>query len=354
MPTLNWIQEAAWDRYYENGSSDAGDKLPRTYSCRICGSVFDSVSERDQHEINHPVSNPTIFIDGNEVCGESLEVTSLLTLNEVHLRNVDFLTINNVDCLCESELFTQITKERNGFLDVRYGNGNIERRIKIKICIADPDELKVVDLVFMQTFSDASVNDTSIVAFTERVKGLNTVRSYSEGLVRYLQGLMAKDHTSVIIGFEKFVERLNQATNSLKNYETGLSLAISSVVNFNRNDFGSMHPSGIPLLDNAVGFFMGSELLESSSEGENHLLPVDYATEFILSNLLNIYKYGLLEELEREASTFAPQYLSLQDKLKFDYICWRKCVQDNNLKSAKVYQKRLRFDDVFSVLVESK
>ena len=353
MPTLNWVQEAAWDREAEI-ANDFDEKLAPTYSCRICGNVYDSISERDQHELSHPVSNPSIFIDGKEVCAENIEVTSLLTQNKVHLRNVDFLTINDISCKGKDELLTQMTKERIGFFDVCYGNDNIVRRVKIKICIADLEELNAVDRVFMEIFSTGTINDTAIIGFTERVKEWDTVGSYIEGLVRYLQGLMAKDNTSGMISFENFAGRLNQATNSLKNYETGLSLAISSVVNFNRNDFASMHHSGIPLLDNAVSFFKGGELLESNSSGENHLLPVDYATECILSKLLIIYKDGLLEELEQEVSTFAAKYLSLQDKLKFDYICWRKSVQVNNLKSAKVYQQRLRFDDVFSVLVERK
>jgi hypothetical protein len=94
-------------------------------------------------------------------------------------------------------------------------------------------------------------------------------------------------------------------------------------------------------------FFGGGKLLEAVTIGEVQSLPVDYATEFILSKLLVLYKEGSLDEIEAEISTFSPKYLSLQDKMKFDYVCWQKSIQAVNREAENRYARRLRSDDVF-------
>lgn len=353
MPTLNWIQETALNRYWERGSQENGEKIESVYSCRICGQHFNSIYDRDQHEISHPVLNPTIFVAGKEICGESVDITSELAQQAIYLRNVEYLSINGIECQ-EEELGKRIVSEKRTFLDVRYGNANIEKRLKIRICIADIEELKSVDEAFLQCFESGYLNDTLIVAFTEKVRNFETVGSYCDGLVRYLQGLMAKDNRSELYGFEAFVERFNQATGALRNYETGLSHAVRAVVNFNRNDFGSIHRSGIPMLDCAVRFFQGGELLEANSSGATHILPVDFATESIMSRLLFLYRKGSLGDLEAEIETFSPKYLSLQDRSKFEYVCWRKSIQINNRDAEKSYLRRLRHDEVFSGIVEKR
>lgn len=349
MPTLNWIQETTWDRYWERGSSDS-ESAALLYCCRVCGQEFISISDRDRHELNHPVSNPTIFVDYKEVCAEEVKITSPVTSNSIYLCNVDFVLVNGVVSV-ESDLIQKVATEKHMFLEVRYGNANLERRLKINVCIADHKEIKSVEDAFAQCFGNGGLNDTTIITFTEKVKNLQTVKLYSDGLVRYLQGLMAKDNRSEIYKFDVFVERFNQSTSSLKSYKTGLSSAVRAIVNFNRNDFTAIGQSGIPFLDCAVDFFHGGELLDAIASNEVQSLPVDYATEFILLKLLTLYKKGSLEEIEAEIQTVSPKYLSLQDKAKFDYICWRKSIQVANKEAEIRYQRLLRNDEAFAGIV---
>lgn len=351
MPTLHWIQETVLDRYHERGSS-GNETVDTTYHCRVCGKIFSSISERNQHEINHPVLNPTIFIDGKEICSDSISIASPAVQNAIYLRNVEFLSINGVDCQHEEELGIKIANEKQAFFDVRYGNSNIEKRLKISICIADQKEVELVESMFARYFEKDTWNESDIVVFTEKVRNLHTVQSYSDGLLRYLQGLMVKDNRSDNRSFETFVERFNQATTALRLYKTGLSRAVNAVVDFNRNDFAVIDKSGVPLLDCAIDFFRGGELIEVSAAEAPKVLPVDYATEWILTRLLYVYQNRCLEELESEIASVSPKYLTLQDKTKFAYICWRKSVQESNSVAERRHAQSLRYDEVFSGLVE--
>ena len=352
MPTVGWIQETVWDRYYERGADGKTEKYIAEYPCRMCEAIFRSISERDQHEIGHPVLNPTLFIDRKEIRSERLEITASLYNESVYLRNVDFISVNGNQCNGASGLQACIVQHKNAFLDISYGNSNIERRVKIHICIADEKELQEVDDTFSQCFGISELNDRSIIAFTEKVRSQRTVKYYSDGLVRYLQGVMAKDNRTGSANFDKFIERFNQATQSMKSYNTALSKAINAVVNFNRNDFSEIQCSGIPSLDNALGFFLGGEVIEDFQSDEAHQLPVDYATESVLNMLLKSYKSSNLIDIEAEIKGFSPQYLSLQDKAKFDYICWRKSLLEGRVEAQKTYRNRLKHDDAFVRVVE--
>lgn len=352
MPTLGWIQETAWDRLLERGSDNASVINPE-YPCRICGEVFSSISARDQHEVNHPVLNPTIFIDGKEICSEHLLVTSPLTPGGVFIRNVDYLTVNGVAYRSSIDMLDKISEFSSAFLNVQYGNEKIKRQLKITVRIADAEELKCVDEAFIQCFEVMGLNDAAILAFTQKVQGLQSVQAYSDGMVRYIQGLMAKDNRSESAKFEEFIQRFNQATSSLRSYETALAHAIRSVVDFNRNDFSAVANSGIVLLDSILGFFKGGGIRCIEEQEDAKAFPVDFATEFVLSRLMPLYKNGSLEELKDEIKTFTPQYLSLQDKTKFDYICYRKCLQIGDGQSANKYRNSLRFDDAFSGIIEN-
>jgi hypothetical protein len=353
MPTLNWIQESASDRFWELGSDPGLVSVKTHYACRVCNQSFDSIAARDRHEISHPIQNPTIFFKGKEVGGDTLDITSPIECGDVYLRNIDFLCVNGEDCQSESNFVEILSKEKRAFYQVRYGSDSLERRLRINVCIADPDELCAVDIAFIQCFAVAGVKDISIVAFSEKVKKLNSVVDYGDGLVRYLQGLMAKDNQSATSSFDMFAERFNQATYSLRNYDTRLTRAVSAIVNFNRNDFSKIAPSGIPDLDNAVNFFLGGEIMSSTEKIEANLLPVDFVTEFILTRILPMYEHGLLAELQEEIKSISPELLSLQDKSKFDFICWRKAIKQGDIESGRNYQRRLKMDNAFSCIVEN-
>lgn len=350
MPTVGWIQETAWDRLLERGSIGAPISNPE-YPCRVCGETFASLSARDQHEINHPVLNPSIFIGGKEICSEHLLVTSPLASDGVFIRNVNFLSINGKVYGSGADLLNKIAEASSSFLDVHYGNSNIDRRLKITVRIADAAELQRVDEAFIQCFEVMGINDAAILAFTQKVSELQSVQTYSDGLVRYIQGLMAKDNRSESAKFDEFIERFNQATFSLRTYETALAHAIRSVVDFNRNDFSGVVNSGIMLLDSVIDFFQGGEIRHIEDQQDAKEFPVDFATECILSRLIPLYKDGSLSGLTDEIETFSPQFLSLQDKRKFEYICYRKCLQLGDVLLMKKYSKSLRFDDAFSGII---
>jgi len=350
--SLYWIQETAVDRYYERGL-DAGDYLvEQHYPCRVCGEAFSAKLVRDQHEAEHPIQNPSIFVAGKELLGDEWHLTKALGEDEVLIRNVDYFRLNGKPLHGVDNFVSILNSIAQSHLKLEFGNRVSDKKISIDLCIADPEQMLALESAFVRCFSAPDFADKEVSTFIEDARQLPTVLEYGNGLMRYIQGVMAKDHRPGPDAFEGFLEKFTQATESLKQYDTSLSRAVTAMVNFNRNDFVAINTQVVPQLDRAMVFFMGGELSELADQDDHLQLPVDAISEFILTLLLDTYLHESVQDFEYLLSTNSRKQFSLQDRSKIDYIGWRKCIESGRPDLAKKYYDRLRFDDVFAELVE--
>ncbi|WP_339434431.1 hypothetical protein [Pseudomonas orientalis] len=351
MPTVGWIQETGLDRYWETGSELDFSAVPTAYPCRHCDLSFDSLAQRERHEIGHPMQSPTLHFQGRDVSGRHLRITVPLKHGDLGGRNVCNLTINGDNNQSVGELFERIQAVQKGYFDVRYGNSALQKALKIEVCIADKQELKHVDQAFCLHFSKDDFTSSDIAAFIDNVKQNKTVTEYTNGLVRYLHGVMAKDRRSDTTPFEEFDTRFNQALQSLQEYRTSLSISVRAVIRFNRNDFSTLQACGLPEIEAAMQFFKGGKYASSELVGSSEKMPVDFSTEFSLKELLAGYQQASLQDMEQRISALSASNLSLQDRSKFDYICYRKAVEQDDASGMDRYRRKLRFDDVFNTLI---
>jgi hypothetical protein len=352
MPTVGWIQETGQDRFWETGSEPNSSPLPTTYPCRYCAKVFDSIAAREQHELEHPFLNPTLFYRNRELGSSQLLITALVQPGDIDARNISRMLLNGCPLDSVVELTEALQASSKGFFNISYANEALEKTLKIELCVADEQQLSEVDHSFKMHFSKGSISDQMLASFHDSVRHCETVEGYINGLVRYLHGLKAKEHHSEITSFEAFDMRFNQAVDSLKNYNTALALAIRAVIRFNRNDFNLMRfTSGVPDLDSATAFFRGADLAITTPQSPDAQLPVDQATEFILKTLLPAYAAAGLSDLEQMISLLSKRYLSLQDTSKLNYLCFCKAVDVLDHEAITKYHRKLRYDDVFNTLI---
>lgn len=352
MPTLGWIQETGLDRFWETGSDLTSSDLIKEYCCRYCDQVFDSIAAREQHELEHPISNPILYFRDKEIGSSRLLVTTEVGSGDITARNVSRLRLNGRTIESLTQLIETLQCCKNDYINIVYGNDALEKKLSIEICIADKKELLEVDQAFNAQFTSDYLSSQKLESFQNSIKHCKTVGKYTNGLVRYIHGLKAKDQQSEITSFEDFDVRFNQSLASLTEYNTSLASAIRAVIRFNRNDFGLMKKlSGLPELDNAAAFFRGADLANTGHAQPSAQLPVDQATGFILKNLLSNYYSLNFEELEKSTSLLSRRHLSLQDSSKINYLYFRKAVDVQDRKAIAKYRKKLRNDDVFNHLI---
>ena len=351
MPTVGWIQETGLDRYWETGSALEYSAVPISYPCRHCDLTFDSIAQRERHEIEHPIQNPVLYFQDRDIPGKHLRIIVPLKPGDLGARNVSDLTINGENNLSVDDLFQRIQALQKGYIDVSFGNSAMRKTLKIEVCIADKLELNSVDQAFALHFSKDDFTSSDIAAFIDNVKHNKTVTEYTNGLVRYLHGVMAKDRRSDTTSFEEFDTRFNQALQSLQDYSTRLCMAVRAVIRFNRNDFSTLQTCGLPEIEAAIQFFKGGAYALPGLGDSSVRMPVDFSTEFSLRALLGCYQQASLQDMELQIAALSASNLSLQDRSKFDYICYRKAVEQNDASGVDRYRRKLRFDDVFNTLI---
>ena len=349
MPTLSWIQETAIDRYYETGFKRENSLQQVFYSCRQCSKTFPSIYLRDQHELEHPIKNPMLRIQGKEIIGNQCVITRSVTHDDIEFYYIDNIEINDNKSTID-ELRNILSNEDNNCYNITYSNRDgIKKKIIIQIDIAKESEIFKVDEYFKKYFSNDNFNGKEIENFRIAVKDLHSVNRYVHGIVSYLHGIMAKDKRTIRIKFEDFFSKFNQATDSLKSYSTSLATAIKCIISFNFNDFKSI-PIGITSIDKATLFFR-NELYIESNENITIPFPVDYATAFIVNDLVKYFHKYSLTEMESNIQSLNKEYISQQDRSKLNFVVYKKAKEEENHAKSHEYGRKIKNDVILSTLM---
>lgn len=350
MPTFGYIQETAWNRYYETGT-DIKEAIsnPVIYPCRQCSKVFKTIELRDRHELEHPIKNPQLIIKGKELIGNEYTITNELSSNDIVINYIDHVVINGRKS--SLKVLRDILKtEKNNHFEVIYSNKDTPRKtVNIRICIANKKEINKIDNYFREYFSCDDFTAKEIEKFRSATQDFNSCIDYASGIVDYLHGIMAKDHRAERIGFEDFSLKFNKATDSLKKYDTNLSIALRSIISFNNNFFRETR-TGVLVLDKAISFF-NNELFNINclhgSSNKLTRLPVDLSTAFIVDDLIGHFHTMNFIDIESKIDCFNRKYLSRQDRSKIDFVAFKKAKKEENHSKIDLYRKKLKNDSVF-------
>ncbi|PMG50701.1 hypothetical protein [Shewanella sp. 10N.286.52.B9] len=351
MPTVGWIQETAIDLYYERGSSSSFvDLTPPVYLCRHCGVEFSSCSERDWHEIEHPIANPVLLIAGREVQSATFKLSHRVRPKDIEAAFVEQFVVNHQNKCDLNDLRQQLGTAKQQFFHIELHGKETKKSVSVDIQIAEPGKLAEVDTKFRQWFSEDDFSGDAVTRFIQDTDHLQGCVWYRDGLVKYIQGVMAKDHRADLLNFESFSARLNQSFSLLSAYDTPLAISLCQMIKFIMNDFRlPSKTSFIPALDIALKFFNKELSMGALQKLDGQLgLPIDYASEIILNQLVGRYQTFSFDELVKEIKLMNRTHLSLQDKQKLDYLCYRKAEDEANPEMVKYYARRVKHVIEFS------
>lgn len=354
MPTVGWIQETAIDLFYERGGS-VNSAMPKqhSHSCRHCGKTFTSKDARDLHEVEHPIANPILLIDGREVQRSTFKLSYHLRPESIDIAFVEQIVVNDKTCEIE-ELKQTLCRAKQQFFNIELHGKETKKSVRIDVQIADSSQLLQVDHKFRTYFSDDDFDGDVVMRFIKETEQFTGCIWYREGLVKYIQGVMAKDRRAEYLPFEEFSNRLNQSFTLLSAYETPLAVSLCQLIKFVMNDFHISPESGyIPVLDSALLFFNCGETSTRNWKREDGQLglPTDYATEVILNRFFGFYSQMTINEMVNEVSRLNRKNLSLQDKRKLDFICLRKSIDENDIDRATYYRRRVRNIEEFKCVL---
>ena len=325
---------------------------PVLYSCRYCEVNFSSDDLRVKHEWeNHPTKNPTFRIKGREVTSSRFFIRDHISIDEIELSNVQKMFINDVETeVANLHLF--IGEKACQFLKLTLINRQVKKIFELDISIPQVEEIEKVDEYFWLFLSRDDFTDELIDQFIKSTSELDSVTWYVDGLVKYLQGIMAKDGKTKFISFEDHEMRFNQARNILSTYNSSLANAVVALIDFNKNYFSSNTTENtLPYLDRALAFFTGHDCNIHSDKRltSSKNIPTDRMTSLILECVSDEFNDSSLEYVKQRVLRLRSDTLTSQDRSKLDYILFRKAVLEDDEAEVAKCRKKLKYNEVFNL-----
>jgi hypothetical protein len=322
MPTVGWIQETAEDRYWERiGLGYQYPTRPEILYCPYCTSQFESTGKLSTHvSVDHPIERPLIFFS-NRLSVSELIIRSPINKDEIELTHVNLIKVckdgGESEELSPDELKNELSNNDQGHYSIKLFNGDpirdriIEANYIVIIKIANQFELDAVDECFIHTLAKDNVAMSDVRHFADACAKYPSADEYSNALSVFVTGVLIKDqneNTGVTLPFSFYKEKMQQALETLRDFDRAIPKTICASIKFNLNDFGrSPLTSGTELLDVANEFFcevVSRGTVQFTSEegmlaGEKNLLPacpIDRDSFYLLKIYRRIHR-GSLDQL---------------------------------------------------------
>jgi hypothetical protein len=293
-----------------------------TYSCSICGGLFDSRDDLFEHRFqNHPFKRPSLLLGGKEITSPRQLVARQLNSSEIEFANVNRFFVDG-DPVQRGELVDKLAGRKYGLCNVILENDGVKSTYQLDFDVPDSADMERVEQVFFEVFGSGILDLTHIDLFIDMTEKLKTTTRYVDGLSHYLYGILAKDQRGgTFLKQSEYNAKFNQSIDVLKHFDRSLALAIIGVVNFNQNVFGSIDkltpaPKACSAMLKFFNYVTGgislNEKLIINKTDNIRKIPLDYSTE-------KIYEWSsmAIEELKKNRKELE-QALKSQDWMPND------------------------------------
>lgn len=270
MPTVGWIQETAIDRYWERGDlREQYPPTPKIFYCPYCTRHFESNGKFSTHiSVDHPIERPLLLIH-SRVAHSEQTVRSLLSRDAIEVTHVNRIRVSkdgegSREC-SPDELRMRISGNENGYYSITLSNSDadkertVEANYIVRIKIVDEAELDRVDEHFIRALAIDDPTMGNVRRFSDACAKYSDADEYASALAVYVTSVLIKDqneNTRVSLPLFNYKEKMQQALETLHDFDRPIPRAICASIKFNLNDFRNPPlASGAVILDAANKFF---------------------------------------------------------------------------------------------------
>lgn len=215
---------------------------PPEFPCTECGLIFSSERALRAHRFDgHATKRPALLFRGRE-CGRTrLMVTSPSVSADWVTSDVESIAVNGRET-SPSEAAGFLASVKVGVQTVAVSNGPLERTFEFDFCLAEEDDLCLVDQALEKLISSRELSRNAIDTFIMRAGRGATARRYREGLATYLYGVLAREEVEDpgrvdASGAPLYEQRYNSAVSFLSAFDRPAAEAICGLVAFHYNQF---------------------------------------------------------------------------------------------------------------------
>ncbi|CAM5442560.1 hypothetical protein SCYAM73S_08193 [Streptomyces cyaneofuscatus] len=225
----------------ESAGPPAPPKPPR-FPCAECGLVFSSERARRAHRFDgHATKRPILLFRGRE-CGRTrLMVTSSSSSADWVTSDVESIAVNGRET-STSQAAGFLASVKVGVQTVAVSNGPLERTFEFDFCLAEEEDLCLVDQALEKLISSRELSLNAIDTFIMRAGRGVTARRYREGVAAYLYGVLAREAVEDpgrvdASGATIYEQRFNSAVSLLSTFDRPATEAICGLVALHYNQF---------------------------------------------------------------------------------------------------------------------
>ena len=279
-----------------------------------------------------------------------MKVRDIRFFNNTQILHADQILINNKSVEAE-EVTKLLTSFKKKFFKVELINQQVSRTFEIDVDIIDEDDIHSIDILFFEMLSGDDVKDQLVDKFIDICEErFPNATAYTDALVKYLQGIKAKDGLTEHISFEQHTTKLNQALDTLKWFNSELSNSLISLIEFNFNRFDYNYGKFFSKsLESSILFFNGDIVNDDSNNSGSSTIsiPIDRVTYLIVNSILNMFSKHDFRDIDAMATSVKKSGLTGQDRAKLNFILYRKAVEEGLTDNAAKLEKILKHDEVF-------
>ena len=361
MPTVGWIQETNIERYWEHPYPPERYGPPEI-PCGFCGRVFSSSDQLERHlGLDHPVSIPVLYI-GAQQAGPELSIRTPVQSDDIALLNCTACEISRdggpSKPISPERLVRFLAAERSSRCTLTLINERSLDRSKavaqfvVRFSVPNRDALNAIDKDFIERFAHAEhPRIADVEGFRTACPSERPAQEYASALGDYVIGLAIKERHpegGSLLEFEHYKEKFTGALGVLKQFHRPVSRAVTSVIDFNLNNFVvSPAPTKLHSLGVAFAFFraiaQGQEPASVSRGSSRHtsICPVDIVTHRILDAARRLSStrkpHALLAAELEELSRWQP--LSEYDTTKIQVMSATAQLRLGNATAAKHHRE---------------
>lgn len=379
MPTLNWLLEAAEDRYLEAMDTEPPPPRDVHMECPFCSLVFTGQQAQDvTRDVtrhigrDHPLRRPVLVIDGR-LLGPNATITRIPRPADIMIENTETLEAA-VDGdprrqVSPDELRLLLTERPKRMLNLRLVNERSQDsaaaavEYRIKIDVPNPGELDAVDDAFLRHLARDDASRDDVMRFSDETDGL--ANYYRDGLVSYVIGVFEKDDTVGIDNphtLERALDNFGRAAHHLDAFATRrVSTAVATCARLNLNELNPLNAAtGVTAVDLVSHFLRLLTMrgkrpawpLRPESKPSEIRCPVDEATFSLLELVFDLGQQDRSTPLAEHLDRIEYGNLTSPDRAKFAVIVGEWADRHGNPDAARRCATILYNDPVFEAAID--
>ncbi|WP_158768848.1 hypothetical protein [Paraglaciecola sp. L1A13] len=320
---------------------------PARYYCQVCEASFATRQDLILHVWQqHPTKQPQLYINNRELRSTRFICRDKTLLGTLIGANYQTIRVNGEET--EIEAFNSTMKfSDNQFYVIELINSKVTRKFELDVKLAASDEINAIDKCFMSFFNGRGFTSETLDNFIQSVKEYKSAVEYVEGIVCYLQGILAKDGRTSYINYEDHEAKLNVSLEKLSSFNSQLAEVICNIIYFIKNDLNSITFSGLmPSIESVTVFLLRHEkvdILRGVGQG-NFDLPIDRITEHTVRLITEKYpEHESAQSFLKEVDALLRSGdLTREEKEKLNLVVYQKAMQCGDVDLQSAFAKKIK------------